>query len=392
MSWQLLVVLCDDLSEGCMLVTTMRENDGVLNARHYQAEDKLNIHRAVMDTLEALQDVPDMNYMCMGGFDRAETQQLMASMLPGIEIHDSNVEEVFRQTNGNPAHVEQISYYLESGGDTVNEALARPNGLITSNLAQVAASGMPHIVLSRVDWLRPGQQLTLKVCSVLGPTVRFRLLQEMYPLREGTIDQKQLLDDLAALSEDNFLEAPSVQQVWDWQSEGARDIVYNMIPDMLRSQLHARLAAALEATGADVHPFPMSHIAYHWTKSCQGRESEEVDRTMNAVRCWIQAAQSMDRQGQFLDAVQFASKSIDLCEKVILARRAGSAPAQTEPNAFTIAEQYKFKADVYFKLVMESEQVRSCTRYVLHVANCCGCLCWTGGHHGLEVPVANVLW
>jgi predicted ATPase len=369
MSWQLLVVLCADLMEGCMLVTTMRDHDGTLDAERYQAEDKVHIHQAVLDSLEALLDTPNMYHMQLEGFSQAEVRQVMQMMLPNVVIHESNVEAILQQTGGHPVHLEQIVFYLESLGDGAADTLAKPDGLLSSNLAQLAASSMTHLILARVDWLRPAQQLTLKVCSVLGPTVRLPTLLSTFPLSAADSSEltKQLRDDLVALCSENFLDASTGQpDVWVWQSTVARDTIYDMIPFNQRRLLHARLAEALENAAPASFSFPRSHIAYHWTKSCVSVEAVEVERTLRAIRCWKEAAAEMDLQGQYLDAVRFMSKSLAICELLIVAHKSEQAASSSELKrigTLDVAQQYKFKADVYFKLVMSGDTVRTdCTK------------------------------
>jgi predicted ATPase len=360
-SWQLLVVLCADVLDGCMVLTAMRDHDGVLDAERYQAEDKLHIHKKVMDSLEALLDLPSIQNLTIEGFDQTEVHDMMHMMMPAAQIHVSNVEAILRQTNGHPVHVEQIIFYIESLGGGVLEALSKPGGLLSSNLAQLAATSMTHIILSRVDWLRPAQQLTLKVCSVLGASVTLDMLVRTYPLVAGGDSElsQQLLDDMSTLCNENFLEDSAGQSgVWLWHSTVARDVVYGVIPFKQRRLLHARLASALEMIDVtDVDIVPRSHIAYHWTKSCQSVETVDWQHTMKAITSWQQAAADMDAKGAYLDAVRFMTKSLGLSRCLLTGRqdeRASTVP-YPEPSTLDIAIQYKFIGDMYFKLVLTDQ-------------------------------------
>ena len=354
----------------------MRDHDGVLDAERYQAEDKLHIHNQVMDALEALLDLPMMHHLTIEGFTFVEVTEIMRLMLPNYEVHPSNVQAILSQTNGHPVHLEQIVYYIDSLGSSAQEALEKGGGLLSSNLAQIAASSMTHIILSRVDGLRPAQQLTLKVCSVLGPSVALDLLVSTYPLvaEDSKKLHEQLIEDLTTLCHENFLEESlGEDSTWSWHSTVARDIVYEVIPFNQRRLLHARLAEALENRPV-LHQsvvVPRSHIAYHWTKSCSNVETVEWKNTARAVASWRQAAADMDQKGAYLDAVRCMTKSLALSRLLHLGGQSAMQNLDEEqeevmptPTTMDIALQYKFIADMYQRLVMD-EQVLSLSEWWL---------------------------
>jgi predicted ATPase len=365
-SWQLLLMLCSDSLDGCVIVTTMRDHEGVLGTHRCMTDDRIHLHNKVMDCVDALVDLPSTKQLSIEGFTHQEVRQMVSAMLPMATIHESNVEAIQTQTNGHPVHVEQIALYIDSLGTGALAALALPRGLLTSNLCNLAATSMTHIILARVDWLRPAQQLTLKVCSVLGPHVSLDLLVQTYPLVADDQQElcKQLLDDMDHLVGANFLEESSEpQRSWGWHSTVARDVVYEVIPFNQRRLLHARLASALESMLASVPDFvPRSHIAYHWTKSCTSVEAVEWQNTMNAINTWKLAAKEMDGKGAHLDAVRLMTKSLGLTRALLVAEMQGGGQIdgnQNDPlitvSTLEAARQYKFIADMYYNLATADE-------------------------------------
>jgi predicted ATPase len=359
-------MLCSDSLDGCVIVTTMREREGALDANKRMTDDQIHLHKKVMVCLDALVDLPTTKQLKIEGFTNLEVRQMVSSMLPMAVIHESNVGAIQTQTKGHPVHVEQITLYIESLGPNAQAALAAPGGLLSSNLCNLAATSMTHIILARTDWLRPAQQLTLKVCSVLGPRVSFELLVQTYPLvADDELEmRKQLLDDMDHLVGTNFLEECSEPGYrYEWHSKVSRDVVYEVIPFNQRRLLHARLASALESMLKSVPDFvPRSHVAYHWTNSCASVEAVEWQNTMNAIRTWKQAANEMDVKGAHLDAVRFMTKSLGLTRALLIAEMQGGGQTDgnrtdtdEEVSTLDAARQYWFIANMYYRLVTADE-------------------------------------
>jgi hypothetical protein len=103
-----------------------------------------------------------------------------------------------------------------------------------------------------------------------------------------------------------------LNSAWLWHSTVARD-VYGDTSFKQRCLLHTRLASALEIMDVtDVDIVHRSHIAFHWTKSCQSVETVDWQHAMKAITCWQQAAADMDAKGAYLDTVRFIIMSLVL--------------------------------------------------------------------------------
>jgi predicted ATPase len=372
-SWQLLHALCDELRDSCLVIATLRENGGVLDAKAYVGDvDKEHIHTAATEILDELEALPRQQCVTLDRLTADEVREMMLRNLPSCQLHESNVRTILQTTDGNPVHVEQVLLCLDSRAN-IQDTLQQPNGLATSALDELAAPDMQQIITSRMDTLRPDAQLTLKVCSVLGHQVRLEVLTRVGLATARAQDaqqlRKQLLDDLQDLTAEAFLERVRGQSsTWVWQSHVARDIVYAIPGRGMVRAFHASTAAALESLEAVSHGLPMSHVAWHWTMSCDMRD---IDATLvhNAIRCWRLAAADVADRGAYLDAVRFMSKTLDLSEQLLMhemrqntqrsAMSAHAASAQPSITITDMARQHKFRADMYFKLLLDPDRVRA---------------------------------
>lgn len=355
-SWQLLAAVAADLRQSCLLLITMRAGDGVLDARKYRAEEKMHIHKAAVAVLDGLRQLPTVQLIQLPPLTRQDVSEMMQVLLPNCDVHDSNVEVVLQQTRGHPVHVEEISLYIASLGEVAHCNLSEAGGLMSNDLCTLAAGSISNVVLSRTDTLRPHQQLTLKVCSVLGSNIAPELLLQTYPLAyENEADMlEQLVEDLRALCQENFLwQHDEGTKHWYWNTQVAQDVVYGMIPFNQRRLLHARLATALEKS-CKLAVVPMSHIAYHWSKSCAGVELVECRRTRKAIQFWKLAAEDMKSRGALLDAIRFMTKSLELTE-ILLSSAKYEDPIQLQndsPSAMLdMSLQYNFIARSYLLLI-----------------------------------------
>jgi predicted ATPase len=368
-SWTMLAAIANVPKIPCMIVMTMREAAGALDPRKLRSADKAYIHKTAKSVVQKLMQHPQLQQLVLTPLTKEEVGQLMQSLLPDCAVHESNIEVVLQQTQGSPVHVEEITLYIASLGEEAVAKLADAGGVMTHNLSMLAAGTISHVILSRTDGLQPHEQLTLKVCSVLGPNITAEILLATYPLAYESRSEMigQLVDDLRILCRENFLwlQSNALQQHWNWKSQVARDVVYGMIPFNQRRLLHARLAAALDGARKSAGA-AISHIAYHWSKSCSGVELVESRRTMNAIRCWKQAAKEMAAQGALLDSIRFMAKSLELTEILLSSTKYEDAMYDNAENVMALSKretsgamldlslQHSFIGSAYMQLQQES--------------------------------------
>ena len=377
-SWQFLHALRDDLGDDCFVVATFRENEGTLEQSAVDSSndiDKAHINKEACDVLEKLADMPSCTEMKLEQFSAAEVRAMMLGSLPGYALHESNVCAILRQTEGNPAHIEQVLYCLDARPrDALEAALRTEGGLESDSSVSSELADLKDVVLARFDKLSPDTNLTLKVCSVLGNRVQLEVLLRAHPqrnkapVRTPEQQRKQVLEDLNDLVGEMILEPVEGRScTWEWQSHIARDMLYRTMAVGVSKQFHANAAAAL-AQVPDTG-LPLSHIAWHWSMSCKEEETVQTRYTRNAIQCWKSAAHDVAAKGAYFDAVRFMTRAMELSEKLTayevrqLQRREGISAQEALPavsaSILDIAQQHKFRADMYFKLLIAVDPVRS---------------------------------
>ena len=162
-SWQLLTLMVSDISSGLAIVSTMWPNGGSFAHESRSVEGKTQIFNKIIQCLESLVKMPNVCFIELPRFEMHEVRDMMQMLLPGWTIHDSNVAIINDRCQGEPVYVEQMVYFLESHMQMAWEGLAKPEGV-----SELLADGdgmvsMDDVIRSRLDKLRPAQQLTLKV-------------------------------------------------------------------------------------------------------------------------------------------------------------------------------------------------------------------------------------
>jgi hypothetical protein len=76
----------------------MREGAGMLDTNRCQAEDKHHIHIKVKNALDAILHTPSLAQITLQPFTSAEVSLMLKMLLPGVAIHESNVDLICQFT------------------------------------------------------------------------------------------------------------------------------------------------------------------------------------------------------------------------------------------------------------------------------------------------------
>lgn len=251
--------------------------------------------------------------LVLGPFSPEDARQYISAALSGVAVSDAAAQLFWEKSAGLPGYLHQIATYLkmQAEGGEAEATLARGSGggdgparggsgagksaapEVALTAKQLGMLGMDFvratvnvhsIVPAHVDRLRPDEQLTLKVASVMGTTVYADLLAAAHPQRPGV---QRVEADLRALRAGGFVRRDPGEATWHFRDVLARDVVYDLIPVAQRRGWHARLAAAMEeysrhsgeaAEGGAGRKqrLPAATVAYHWTQACREVVGEEV--------------------------------------------------------------------------------------------------------------------
>ncbi|MEB3336857.1 MAG: adenylate/guanylate cyclase domain-containing protein [Leptolyngbyaceae bacterium] len=255
-------------------------------------------------------------------------QRLGVSHLPDV------VANLIRQkAEGNPFFSEQLAYSLQDAGlIRVKDGRCE----LGAGIASLGAEGIPSlrlpdtvqgVIISRLDRLTPGQQLTLKVASVVGRTFTAPLIHHTYPI---AADQAQIPNYLNTLERLDFTlqQSPALEVTYLFKHIITQEVAYNLMLYVQRRHLHQSVAEWYEATYAsDLSPF-YALLAYHWTKA------EIFDKAIDFLE---KAGEQARRSNSLQEAVQFFSQAIALDQQLNLRLDREEVDSLNQPEPSSIS-------------------------------------------------------
>lgn len=219
-------------------------------------------------------------------------------------------EYIYERTHGHPLHTEQLLLLIKQSLDQ-DVSMEDLNYMLNKSISIAA------VILKRIDELRPGSQLTLKVASVLGNRIELSLLQKIHPL---VMSEAALQAQLTQLVQMNFLVRDLQEGVYRFSSELVREVCYGLIPVVQRGSIHQSIAfalqEALDAQGVDV---PSAAIAYHLVKSLTNLDETAQYRARQAIDQLEQAAFEALEQHSFQEALGFLNDMEGILNHPVLA-------------------------------------------------------------------------
>jgi class 3 adenylate cyclase/tetratricopeptide (TPR) repeat protein len=160
------------------------------------------------------------------------------------------------------------------------------------------------VITSRVDRLSPGQQLTLKVASVIGRVFPYQTLHDIHPIVQDKPNLNTYLDTLERL-EITPQETPPPKVSYIFKHITFQEVAYNLLLFSQRRQLHSGIAEWLETVNAqDLSPyFPL--LAHHWTRA------EVPEKAINYLE---KAGEQALRNGAYREAIDFIQQALTLAD------------------------------------------------------------------------------
>ena len=189
-----------------------------------------------------------------------ETLALVSLKLGVVSLPPPAATLILERAEGHPFFSEELGYALrDTGVIRIEEGQCEMAGDIES-------LDLPHtiegIITSRIDRLSAGQQLTLKVASVIGREFGLEVLESVYPVAEQHETVKQQLEALNAVGltvatsdkGDTF----RFKQIATWQ------VSYDLMLYAQRKGLHEAIASWFESTPGDRTSYYYPIVAYHY--------------------------------------------------------------------------------------------------------------------------------
>eukprot|EP00798_Chlamydomonas_sp_ICE-L_P029281 gene29281-12524_t len=302
-SWKLLVKVAETLSGRCLLLATSRPDDLPLAANtNQQLQGKKALHQKMAMMYRLLLNLPTTQRILLEPFNIKQTRTLM-QIVAKTHFPDQYVIAIREKTGGMPHYIEEITEFI------IRKPLTEGNDSVNVNL-MIRNLNFQQVIIERVDRLRPGCNLLLKVASIMGQWVDLEILHRFYPIQMGKDELRGLLLEL---ERGNFLKATEAKNVWEYNMV-ERDIVYEIIPHFQRRQLHAKLAQELERSLEENQVATLTTVAYHWNQACAANESTEPECTLKAIEYWNKAAESAYAGSSLMEALRLYQKASQLAE------------------------------------------------------------------------------
>ena len=232
--------------------------------------------------------------------DQRDTGRLIAQRL-GVRSVPAAIERlIVSRTQGHPFFTEQLALALRDTGVMRiegGECVVPPE---VSLDAVTLPDSVERVVTGRMDRLSPGQQLTLKVASVIGRVFAFRILRDVHPIEP---DRPRLPEYLAVFAQADLtaLEPSEPDLSYVFKQAITHEVAYNLMLFTQRRQLHKAVAEWYSATFAlDTRPY-YAVLAHHYKRA---------EEPAPALRFADLAGREAMRHGAYREAIEFLNDAL----------------------------------------------------------------------------------
>ncbi len=236
------------------------------------------------------------------GLSPEETRALIAARLGVPDVPPSLANFVDHRVAGHPFFCEELVQALaDAGAIRVIDGACTVGELTTIDVPTTVEG----VIISRLDKLAPGQQLCLKVASVIGRLFRERMVRDTHPVEN---ERPEIHAHLEALASANLtaLETPEPDLAYLFKHVITRDVTYESMPTAQRQPLHRAVATWYERNyGGDLSPY-YALLAYHWARAADpARTADYLEK----------AGEQALFAGAFPDAVTFLTQASELVDR-----------------------------------------------------------------------------
>lgn len=211
-----------------------------------------------------LMQLPTLEHLQLEPLPPDESLELVRQRL-GVSTLPLELAQLLRtKAQGNPFFSEELVCSLQE-----QDLIVVRDGVCTLSSEVNDFSGIPMpdtiqgVVTSRIDRLATGQQLTIKVASVIGQVFSYRILHEVYPIESDRAVLSNHLQTLERVSM-TTLYSREPELTHSFKHRIVQEVAYNLMLFSQRRKLHRLVAEWYEQTyQANLAPFyPL--LAHHW--------------------------------------------------------------------------------------------------------------------------------
>ncbi len=252
---------------------------------------------------DVLRRLPYAIHIPLAPLSAREALELAQARL-GVTVLPKEVERfITKRSEGHPFYSEELAYALRDSGALQIEADGRCT-LATSLERIEFPDTLQGLVISRIDRLKPSQQLTLKVASVIGRLFPYRVLSDVYPIPE---ERERIPQDLQTLEERQITVRASTEPdlTYLFKHIITQEATYHLLPYAQRRQLHRVIAEWYERHHQeDLRDF-YTLLAHHW---------ERAEEPTKALNYRVLAGEEALNHGAYQEALDNLQKALALAE------------------------------------------------------------------------------
>ena len=221
------------------------------------------------------------------------------------------------KSEGNPFFAEELAYALRDTGILLIENQeCRVDSRFVNFDDLTLPDTLQAAITNRIDSLKPSQQLTLKVASVIGRIFAFRVLQAIHPIEADRPALPDCLENLTRLSL-TLVESEGPDLAYIFKHALTQEVAYNLMLFSQRRQLHQAVAEWIEKNyEKDLESYYIL-LAHHWSQAAQTTE------TLRNDHAFLKAIEYLDKAGEQAmqsyankEVIQFFSQAIELDQRL----------------------------------------------------------------------------
>jgi class 3 adenylate cyclase/tetratricopeptide (TPR) repeat protein len=254
-----------------------------------------------------LRDDPASDRLPLQPLDPGDTLTLVCSRLGVPSLPERVAGLIEDRAQGNPFFSEELAYALR---DTGLIRIADGRCTIAPGAGDLRSVSFPDtvqgVVAGRIDRLPPGQELTLKVASVVGRLFAFRILRDIHPIEADWSSLPEQLEDLQR-HDFTLLDTPDPDLAYLFKHVVTQEVAYSLLLYGQRRQLHRAVAEWYERSQADDLSVLSPLLAHHWAGA---------DEPVKTVRYLELAGEQALRAGAYQETVDFLTQALKVSERL----------------------------------------------------------------------------
>lgn len=271
---------------------------------------------------QRMRQSPSAKLLVLQPLSKTETEIQLVERLGTKIIPLPLIEFVFEQTGGHPFFSEELLMALiDAGAVRVSDGICSLTKTPAELRGQHFPTTMHGVVQSRIDRLRPPQNLLLKIASVIGRTFSHQIIDGVHPIATDRTYLPDYLNDL----EQNELTAKLSDEdlTYCFRHALIQEVAYGTLSFAQRKQLHLAVVDHLERRARDgshggsayrvENLYPL--LAYHYSQAAEHPHAS-ADELNKAVVALLQSAEHGLRSGAAREALTQLDRALGLLQRL----------------------------------------------------------------------------